>query len=56
VYGFAENDADVELYRGELLEELHMFKTEYEALMYGGTITTVVSQRPLGLTAVRLIS
>jgi hypothetical protein len=43
VYGFAENDADINFYRGELLDELHLFKKEYEALMYGGTIMTLVS-------------
>jgi hypothetical protein len=30
-------------YRVELLDELHKFKSEYDALMYGGVISTVVS-------------
>eukprot|EP00883_Tetradesmus_obliquus_P002715 jgi/Sobl393_1/12921/SZX78204.1 len=41
VYGFSQTDADMDQYRVELMDELHHFKAEYEALMYGGTISTL---------------
>jgi hypothetical protein len=45
VYAFAETDVEVDAYRVELLDELHKFKEEYEALMYGGVISTLVRFR-----------
>lgn len=42
VYGFAEDKSVVSSYRARLLDELALMKYEYDALLYGGKIDTVV--------------
>jgi len=48
MYAFAEHPDEVAAYRGMLKDELKLMKTEYDALLYGGTVGTTVS----GLLAV----
>mgnify|MGYP001807746898 FL=1 len=44
MYAFAEDPVDVAMYRGFMKEELALMKAEYNALLYGGDIITIVSQ------------
>jgi ribosomal protein L35AE/L33A len=43
MYAFAEDPVHVAEYRQMLAEELHEMKDEYDALLYGGKVATVVS-------------
>jgi hypothetical protein len=42
MYAFAETPSIVAEYRGMLKTELGLMKREYEALLYGGTVDTMV--------------
>jgi hypothetical protein len=44
MYGFAEDPAQVTEFREMLRAELRLLKQEYDALLYGGEIPTVVSE------------
>lgn len=43
MYGMATSTGDRDKYREQLLHELTTLRQEYDALMYGGEVATVVS-------------
>lgn len=43
IYGFAQTRDLIDQYRSELINEISLLRREYESLMYGGRIDTIVS-------------